>query len=1256
VPEGFHAPLNIGGLDVMAFIDTGANVSCFSQSFVERANLQSRVKPPKRGETDHINGFDEDHQTPRIGTVTCAIIAHKRGEEDHEFEVINSTDEVIIGTDLFEFIGITLHGVPFQFPDGDKGRRAFNEAATAEEDLRKPIKPWDVEDRINAKDFAWLANAIAPELRANAALDPAQPACSTIPEATFKIPLNLPAGQGSFRHQYSCPLEAQPAMDHRVTTWHQEGVTERGNASSNFNSAVLAVKKKSLSGEKTDWRICIDFRHINALLTETFGHARDRMPHLAEALAKAKGFTIASSLDLKDSFHQFEVDEPDRDKTTFTHKGQRWRFARWPFGLNPASLRFQKIMEVVLEGLEDSTIVWIDDTLVYTIGTVAEHAAALKEVLRRLNNHGLRINADKCHFGFSRVLMLGHFLSGTTNAIDPLKARTAATWPLPTTGKDIERLMGFGNFVRGYVPCYSRITSALEPLKKIKSFVLEDHPAAEQAFFNLRKALGDTPVLQQPDPELPLFVATDASRLGLGAVLYQVDLQGKTRYIAFASTSLKGAQKNYGATKRELLGIIFGLRSFHNYLCGRRFTLFTDHKALTALFTVRHLSYVLQDWIDTLLQYDFDCVHRPGVEMILPDTLSRLFENDGGHEEQPEQTRIIDAIRKDEDDRALDIAANKAPTARAMQHITVKQLKKLTTTPSTGLRQRIRVDELAVYPERELAALINERFSKVCPKPEQREQLLSTRHASGGHFGAESLYKETWRAGYFWPGLRKQCAEVVSRCRSCVQYNVVAQGFHPTHSLQAENPFDHIAVDTLEMPATSDNGFKYILIVVDVMTRYLITRPLKTHTMEEMANVLFEIFSTFGPPKIMQSDNGTEFINQLVAELCLQANVEHRTAAPFNPRSNGLAETYVGTFKQVLKKSLAGNLRTWDIKLPPKTLNVNMHEGKLSKTAPFTMFYSRTANPWCDYTVGEILGPDAQALQQAKLEEALDQLPEYDVLQLEEQKARLQDLKMVAHSAVKERVKQAQQIKNSALDKKRLSVARKIPIGAIVFIINEDYAAKFEPLYIGPFTVHRRSEKSKCYYLIDVDGEHLGRPIPISKIKQVSDQNVALFDNDGKAIELAQERGIVKTILKHKSEDNKDMYLVQWKDASEPNEWLSADAFDDPSAVGNFWRRLQPTRKRKRDAKPQQQQPDEQSETSESDEDFTGRQLEIPATWWSTAYAKETYGSDYKKTKEAAVVTSKAKGKGLWNIKQPKSATPEQEFIIREDAIELYAS
>ena len=114
MPEGFHAPLNIGGLDVMAFIDTGANVSCFSQSFVERANLQSRVKPPKRGETDHINGFDEDHQTPRIGTVTCAIIAHKRGEEDHEFEVINSTDEVIIGTDLNDQ-GDLLEGLSAHF-------------------------------------------------------------------------------------------------------------------------------------------------------------------------------------------------------------------------------------------------------------------------------------------------------------------------------------------------------------------------------------------------------------------------------------------------------------------------------------------------------------------------------------------------------------------------------------------------------------------------------------------------------------------------------------------------------------------------------------------------------------------------------------------------------------------------------------------------------------------------------------------------------------------------------------------------------------------------------------------------------------------------------------------------------------------------------------------------------------------------------------------------------------------------------------
>ena len=108
------------------------------------------------------------------------------------------------------------------------------------------------------------------------------------------------------------------------------------------------------------------------------------------------------------------------------------------------------------------------------------------------------------------------------------------------------------------------------------------------------------PVLQQPLPNKRFQVACDASQQGLGAILYQEEDSGERRYIAFAAGSLKGSQKNYGATKRELLAVVFALKAFHNHLYGRKFTLFTDHSALTALFTVRKLSYVLQDWLDTL--------------------------------------------------------------------------------------------------------------------------------------------------------------------------------------------------------------------------------------------------------------------------------------------------------------------------------------------------------------------------------------------------------------------------------------------------------------------------------------------------------------------------------------------------------------------------------------------------------------------------------------------------------------------------------
>ena len=213
----------------------------------------------------------------------------------------------------------------------------------------------------------------------------------------------------------------------------------------------------------------------------------------------------------------------------------------------------------------------------------------------------------------------------------------------------------------------------LESLRNVKKFVITDNQRG--AFQHLVRTINSAPVLSVPDYSEPFRVSNDASQYGVGAVLYQV-VDGRIRYIMFSSKSLTSGQKNYPATKRELLAIVFALRQFHFYLYGRKFLLYTDHKALLAISTKAELSYVMANWLDVLLSYDFDIHHRPGSSMVLPDSLSRMYQ-------------FVPRART-----CLDL---KSTEEKQAEPVSVR---------------RITVDELTKYPDRELAQLINDRLLK----------------------------------------------------------------------------------------------------------------------------------------------------------------------------------------------------------------------------------------------------------------------------------------------------------------------------------------------------------------------------------------------------------------------------------------------------------------------------------------------------------------------------------------------------------------
>ena len=143
---------------------------------------------------------------------------------------------------------------------------------------------------------------------------------------------------------------------------------------------------------------------------------------------------------------------------------------------------------------------------------------------------------------------------------------------------------------------------------------------------------------------------------------------------------------------------------------------------------------------------------------------------------------------------------------------------------------------------------------------------------------------------------------------------------------------DHIAVDCALSFPSSPRGLNILLVVVDVCTRFVFLRCFPDKSARSVAASLFSIFIDFGFPKIIQSDNGFEFVNTVVKALTSEFTIDHRLITPYHPRANGLAERFVQTACRAIKKLLEGDESNWDLHVPAVQLAINLRS-QLS-TAP----------------------------------------------------------------------------------------------------------------------------------------------------------------------------------------------------------------------------------------------------------------------------------------------------------------------------------
>lgn len=252
-------------------------------------------------------------------------------------------------------------------------------------------------------------------------------------------------------------------------------------------------------------------------------------------------------------------------------------------------------------------------------------------VFSRLREAGLKVKPDKCSFLQEQVKFLGHQISAQGIGTDPGKVEAVRKWKTPSTVKELRSFLGFCSYYRKFIEGFSKIAG---PLHDLVNFCLRQQSMVKRpefcslwteecctAFKLLKENLTTAPVLGFADFSLPFVVETDASKDGLGAVLYQQ--QGDSRrVIAYASRRLRN-DRHYSSMKLELLALKWAVsEKFRGYLLGAKFVVVTDNNPLCHLKTAK-LGAIEQRWVAQLAVFDFEVKYRPGRHNVAADTLSR---------------------------------------------------------------------------------------------------------------------------------------------------------------------------------------------------------------------------------------------------------------------------------------------------------------------------------------------------------------------------------------------------------------------------------------------------------------------------------------------------------------------------------------------------------------------------------------------------------------------------------------------------------
>ena len=643
-------------------------------------------------------------------------------------------------------------------------------------------------------------------------------------------------------------------------------------------------------------RICGDYKMTVNQAAKQDIYPLPRVDDLLASLAGGKHFT---KLDLAHAYLQVPLDEESRQFVTVNTEKGLYQYTRLPFGVSSAPSIFQRTMERLLHGIPN-VLVYIDDVLIKGV-TREEHLRAVEEVLARLEQAGLKLKRSKCFFMLPSVEYLGHEVSAEGLRPTKEKVRAVVEAPAPLNVMQLRSFLGLVNYYSKFLP---QLASTLAPLHRLlqKNTQWRWGNAEMEAFNKAKEELASPRLLTHFDPRRPLLLSCDASPYGIGAVLSHSFEDGSEKPVAYASRSLAPAERNYAQIEREGLSIVFGVKKFHQFLFGHKFTIFSDHKPLQHILSASRMvptmaSARLQRWALTLSAYNYEVRYKKGAEHSNADAFSRLPLPEAPRDVPvPGDTVLMFETLQKSPTTATQIKewTNRDPMLSQVRDMLLLGWEDLDIEGFQPFKTR--KDELTVQDGCVLWG------NRVVIPHKGRDLVLEGLH--DGHPGVSRM-KAIARGIVWWPGIDADVERKVKSCPSCLQ-NQKMPPLAPLHPWSwPSRPWERIHVDYAG--PFLDRMF---LIVVDAYSKWLEVVPVSSATSSSTIQALMKMFATHGLPKLLVSDNGAVFTSVEFHDFLNRNGVRQMTTAPYHPSSNGLAERAVQTFKAGMKRNSQGNVET----------------------------------------------------------------------------------------------------------------------------------------------------------------------------------------------------------------------------------------------------------------------------------------------------------------------------------------------------------